>query len=186
MISLRPPRRRDTHRIVQLADEVFGDGYLSDKDVNSRYIVLNVDGSLAGFVNTDIWDNEDATGEDSTDSDGFSLGLIETVVVRSNYRGVGFGNLLVTAATSFLILEDVNLIECYATTWSDSGICYIKGSLERNGFTEDVHYPHMWEDDVQDYTCRGCKTQPCMCDATLYRREVNIDEENKSCQKKKT
>jgi len=177
VISLRPPRKRDTHRIVQLADEVFGDGYLSDGDVNSRYIVLNVGGSLVGFVNTDIWDNEDAT-----DTAGFSLGLIETVVVRSQYRGSGLGNLLIASATASLILEDVNLIECYATTWSDSGICYLKGSLERNGFTEDEHYPHMWEDDVQDYTCRACKTQPCMCDATLYRREVNTIRRTNSCQ----
>jgi N-acetylglutamate synthase-like GNAT family acetyltransferase len=168
VIALRAPRRRDVLKIVRLADEVFGDGYLVAADVNSRFIVLTIDGSLAGFVNTDIWDNADAT-----DTDGFTLGLIETVVVRPTHRGVGLGNILVATAVATLMLEEVDLIECYATTWSDSGSCFIKGSLERNGFEAGTHYPRMWENDAQDFICRACKAAPCLCDATLYRREVN-------------
>ena len=176
MIAVRAPRKKDVRRIVRLADGIFGDGYLVANDVNSRYIVLNVEGTLAGFVNTDIWDEQDAT-----DKEGFSLGLIETVAIRPNYRGFGLGNVLVAAAVSTLIAEGVNLIECYATTWSDSGICYVKRALESNGFTADKHFPRMWEDDIQDYTCRACKSRPCQCDATLYRREVNTVRRINTC-----
>lgn len=182
MIALRAPRKKDVQRIVRLANEVFGDGYLDAGDVNDRYIVLNVEGTLAGFVNTDIWDEEDATGNDN----GFSLGLIETIAIRHNYRGFGLGNVLISSATSTLIAEGVNLIECYATTWSDSGICYVKRALENNGFEVGQHFPRMWENDVQGFICRACKKAPCLCDATLYRREVNTTRRTESCQTTKT
>lgn len=168
MIALRAPRRRDVLKIVRLSDNIFGEGYLVAEDVNDRYITLMVDGSLAGFVNTDIWDSED-----DIDSSGFSLGLIETIAIRKSHRGNGFGDVLIAAAASTLIYEEVDLIECYATTWSDSGMCFIKGALERNGFEVGQHFPRMWENDVQSFVCRACKKQPCLCDATLYRREVN-------------
>ena len=180
MIVLRAPRKKDIHRIVQLADEVFGDGYLSTSEVNSRYLILNLDGYLAGFVNTDIWDDLDATEEE-----GFSIGQIETIAVRPKHRGAGLGSLLVAAASATLIIENVDVIECYATTWSDTGVCFIKGALERNGFEKDTHFPRMWEHDVQDYECRACKSTPCLCDATLYRREVNTTRRIDTCQTKK-
>lgn len=182
MIALRAPRRKDIQRIVRLADEIFGDGYLEASDINDRYIVLNVEGTLAGFVNTDIWDEEDATGNAA----GFSLGLIETVAIRPNYRGFGLGNVLISSAASTLIAEGVNLIECYATTWSDSGICFVKRALENNGFEVGQHYKRMWENDVQGFICRACKKAPCLCDATLYRREVNTTRRIESCQTETT
>ncbi len=182
MIALRPPRRKDIHRIVRLADEIFGDGYLTASDVNSRYLVLNVGGTLAGFTNTDIWDEEDATDNVT----GFSLGLIETVAIRSSYRGHRLGNILVAAATSTLMSEGVDLIECYATTWSDTGICFVKRALVSNGFEEGQHFNRMWENDVQGFICRACKKEPCLCDATLYRREVNTTRRIESCQNEQT
>ena len=168
MIALRAPRKKEILKIVRLADEIFGDGYLVASDVNSRYTVLTVDGSLVGFVNTDIWDNADATN-----TEGFTLGLIESIAVRPTHRGVGLGDVIIATAVASLKIEKVDLIECYATTWSDSGSCFIKGALERNGFEMGEHFPRMWENDVQDFICRACKTAPCLCDATLYRREVN-------------
>jgi len=182
VIALRAPRRKDIHRIVRLADEVFGDGYLSADDVNSRYLVLNIDGTLAGFVNTDIWDEEDATDNVT----GFALGLIETIVIRPNYRGFGLGSVLVSSAASTLIAEKVDLIECYATTWSDSGICYVHRALTNNGFEVGTHYPRMWVNDVQGFICRACKKAPCLCDATLYRREVNTTRRTEQCQNETT
>jgi len=168
VITLRPPRRRDVLKIVRLSDEIFGEGYLIEEDVNDRYIVLTVDGTLAGFANTDIWDDEGAL-----DATGFALGLIETVAIRPSHRGLRLGDILISVATSTLIYENVNVVECYATTWSDSKVCFIRGALERNGFEVGQHFPRMWENDNQDFICRACKKQPCICDATLYRREVN-------------
>lgn len=168
LIHLRPVRQNEHGAVVRLCDLVFGEGYLSPKEINERFLVLRVDGKLAGFVNTDIWDDEDATGEP-----GQCLGLITTVVIHSDFRGAGLGTILVGAAKAHLILDGVKEIECYATTWSDTGICFLKGSLLRNGFTESTHYPHMWKDDPVTYMCAACKKHPCLCDATLYRWEVN-------------
>lgn len=169
MITLQPPRKRDGSAIIRLSDDVFGTGYTKLPDINDQYFVVRVDGKFAGFANTDIWDEEDAI-EQSSD---FCLGLIETVVVQPEYRGLGLGTILVGVATAHLIQDGVTLIECHATTWSDTGICYLKGSLERNGFTVHEYCPRAWEHDDQDFICRACGKAPCLCDATLYRREIN-------------
>lgn len=169
MITLRPPRKRENATIIRLSDDIFGTGYIKLAEVNDRYLVARVGGTFAGFVNTDIWDEEDATGEAS----GYCLGLIETVAVHPNHRGLGLGTMLVAAATAHLIQDGVTVIECFATTWSNSGICYLAGSLQRNGFQVKEHRLHAWKEDDQDYICRACGTAPCLCDATLYCREIN-------------
>lgn len=169
MITLRPPRKRENAAIIRLSDDIFGIGYIKLAEVNDRYLVARVGDTFAGFVNTDIWDEEDATGQAS----GYCLGLIETVVVCPNHRGLGLGTMLVAAAAAHLIHDGVTVIECHATTWSNSGICYLKSPLERNGFTAQEHLLQAWKDDDQDYICRACGTEPCLCDATLYRREIN-------------
>jgi GNAT superfamily N-acetyltransferase len=152
-----------------LSDAVFGTGYTKPTDINDQYFVVRVNGKFAGFASTDIWDEEDAIEQPSN----FCLGLIDTVVVHPEYRGLGLGTILVGVATAHLIQDGVTLIECYATTWSNTGICYLKGSLERNDFTVQEHYPHAWKYDDQDYICSACEKAPCLCDATLYRREIN-------------
>ena len=168
MIALRPIRRKEGSPIVRLATETFGEGYIKLDDINDRYMVVRVNGKFAGFANTEIWDEEDCDGED-----GFSLGLIESVAVHPDFRGLGLGNILVAGCTAPLIQEGCDLIECYATTWRNNGVCYIKGALERSGFTVKQFFPQYWKDDPPKYTCRGCHSTPCLCDATLYQREVN-------------
>jgi GNAT superfamily N-acetyltransferase len=152
-----------------LSDDIFGVGYIKIEEISDRYLVVWVDGKFAGFANTDIWDDEEISESPS----GLCLGLIETVAVHSDYRGLGLGTILVAAATAHLIQEGAALIECYATTWSNSGICYLAGSLARNGFLLKEKFPQAWKDEDQDYVCRACATTPCLCDATLYCREVN-------------
>lgn len=168
MIHLRPARRNEHGAILRLCDLVFGEGYLNPKGINERFLALRVDGKLAGYTNTDLWDDEEATGEP-----GQSLGLIETVVLHPDFRGASLGTILVGAAKAHLIIDGVKEIECYATTWSDTGICFLKGSLLRNGFVESTHYPQMWKNDPVSKTCPACKSATCLCDATLYRWEVN-------------
>jgi GNAT superfamily N-acetyltransferase len=166
MIVIRPPRKNEGSPIVKLADEVFGVGYTALTDVDDRHLVLRVNGKFAGWVSTAIWDEEGEL-ENTTKC----LGIIDTVILHSNYRGLGLGTVLVGAATAHLLLDGADRIECFATTWSDTGICYSKKALVNNGFVVERDYPQMWEFDDLTYTCVGCKKKPCLCDATLYVRE---------------
>ena len=130
MIALRPLRKRESSTIVRLADEIFGEGYMSVDDVDDKF---------AGFTNTELWDEEDF------DNTGFSLGLIETVVVHPEYRGMRLGDTLVSAACA-------QIIEVYATTWSDTGLCYIGSALKRQGFEVKQEFPKHWAEDPPSYT----------------------------------
>jgi GNAT superfamily N-acetyltransferase len=167
MISIRPLRKREVSPILRLSDMIFGSGYMKIRDIDERFLVVRVDGRFAGFVNTQSWSEEEISDRKH------KLGLIETVAVHKDYRGLGLGTMLVSAACAHLIHENVQLIECFATTWRDSGICFIKGALLRNGFVAESEFPGYWKNDPPEYLCPSCNSMPCLCDATLYRRQKN-------------
>lgn len=159
MIEIRPAKESEHDKILALGDESFGKGYLTNRIVDfKRMTVLLVDGVLAGFVNTDLYDDEE-----------FDVieGMIETLAVSSKYQRKGFGSILIAAALATLMLENAKKVYCYAAIWSDSEFAPAAKPLEKNGFTVSENLSEPWKHDPPTYECRACG-HPCCCNAVLY------------------
>lgn len=162
MIEIRPAKESEHDDILSLGDVLFGDGYLTNRVVDfERMTVLLVDGNLAGFVNTDLYDDEE-----------FDVieGMIETLAVSPKYQRMGFGTILVAAALATLILEGAEEVYCYAAIWSDSKNAPAARPLEKNGFKVVENLSEPWKRDPPQYQCRACG-YPCCCNAILYKWE---------------
>lgn len=165
MIRIQPARKSDEGKIIALANEQFGSGYLTRKDIGfDRYLVLYMNNRFAGFVNTELYDPAEWGDDEETD---VMTGLIETIALASEFQRGGLGTLLIAAAKCYLIQEGVRIIYCYAAHWSDINFAPVAPALERNGFAVQEIIPKMWKDDPPDYRCRACG-HPCQCDAVLY------------------
>jgi ribosomal protein S18 acetylase RimI-like enzyme len=181
-ISIRPFTEADFKDIMHIADNRFGNAYLSLNELktylnnrNKIGLVALVNTKIAGFAFAQICDFDAAIKLVLCDHEWFQeqfekavpIGVLKTIAVHPTYSNKGIG----TALTNYriaMLKKSTNSI--FAVSWEQKQNSFNLKILENSGFTRKRRIENYWMEDSQQkgYTCEACGTPPCKCTALIY------------------
>lgn len=102
---------------------------------------------------------------------GGRIGVIKTVAVDSNMRGIGIGKKLIKVCLEELKTVDAN--DVYSFGWTDHEGCHIQGTLESTGFTMLGHLEDYFKQLSIElgFGCPSCGN-PCRCSVKLFAQNL--------------
>lgn len=98
------------------------------------------------------------------------LGIINTLAVCSEFKGMGIGTTLCKQFISFFQKEQIST--CISFAWKNKSGINMGGIYEKSGFSALQLLENYWQEESieHQFTCAGCDAPPCTCDAVLYYR----------------
>lgn len=163
--------------MVQLADEQFGAGYLTEGDVHrctprgSGFTLVAVDQDrMVGFALCRLPSREELRKmlriplPDGSEPDG----VLRTIAVRPGYQRQDVGQSLVQSAlTQFRALGAGTV---YTVAWKRRGAVPLRGVLTGARFTRLAKVRDYWTTAslAEGFACVSCGTPPCRCTAVVY------------------
>lgn len=161
-IEVRPALEDDLDAVKELADKIFGIGYLSDefsqdmKLEDSICLVATSNGDIIGMI---YFNKVNAHRANSR--------FLKCVMVDERYRRKGIGLSLYQKALKMLTFEE-RINDLHASCWKESPRSGIIPFLQKKGWEISSSVERYWyrESVELGYQCDRCGN-PCFCTAVL-------------------
>lgn len=184
-IHIRRAKKKDIIKILHLACNTLGDGYISDQDLLDHleksyvYVALHQK-KIIGFalcrtipkngLMTELKNNKYTLPSDlkMANRNG-TIGLLQSIATDPQFQGKGVGRRLVDRCLS--ALERAGAKQVLSVGWKTDTI-HIGTVLSSCGFAERKTFKAFWKDESlqKQYDCPQCGTPPCECEAVLFSR----------------
>lgn len=160
-VVLRNISEKDFKSIIQLSNTIFGNSYITEKElqiyVNSKSnfgIVAFNENTFCGFILYEIIAQK--------------TGLIKSIAVKEDFQGKGIATDLISKA---IIQLKETTTQIQAVTWHYPDNHLIK-ILKKHNFNLVKTIPNYWKEDSlkRNFECKICGKPPCMCSAQIWKR----------------
>jgi GNAT superfamily N-acetyltransferase len=190
-LALESIERRHVPRVLKVADEQLGHGFIDGDDVfaepdssgqSNKIAIAAIDESvprvigfgLAHVVKPEAVVDYVSWPPDETPTSvsyADAVGIIKTVAVASEYRGRGVGHTIVQRLVDECMHNGAEVLCSIA--WKAGESINIGGVLTTHGFSVDCEIPDYWKDDSLEkgYHCPRCGAPPCGCTGVIFIRE---------------
>lgn len=184
-IKIRRATAKDTIKVLHLACEALGDGYLSDAIITDHITRKNLhvatyEREIVAFMISRILPSGDLSAElkhhkyripadlKRANENG-TIGLLQSIATAHKFQGKGVGKRLVEHATASLKKRGAQQV--ISLGWKTDTV-HIGKVLEGCGFKVRHTFSAFWKEESLDkgYDCPQCGAPPCECDAVLFSR----------------
>ncbi len=182
-VVIRTISKRDIDKILTIADEEFGAGYLGADKLNQflhqdKRVALGVylEGHQAGYALAGVYAIDEFLNGFDDSQRGYlknldkhqTIGFRHQTAVNRKYQSRGTGIKLFDATNQWLESKDPDVL--VSVVWQKNVTNRVEKLLERNGFVLQEAIPGFWSEDSlsKQYNCQRCGKPPCRCTAKVY------------------
>jgi GNAT superfamily N-acetyltransferase len=158
---------KTTSEIHRIAEEEYGDyNWLYEPQESDKILRIEWDGHILAFCLYSLVDNSNIDRYGYTDHKeemGKDLLIINHIIVRPQYQGMGFGR---------------EMIDYISNKYDRNMLCkaWVPDSENKNEFFEKIGFSHLefcqepW--DHIDFRCLGCRSNNgCVCSGVVYAKK---------------
>lgn len=159
MLRIRPFLSDDLEKIISLADDQLGKGYVISTDFLSpnRIVFVAEDkrGHLLGFIMGYI---ENLTG------------IIKTLAIERSVQKKGLGKSLIEKMLAVFASEKMHKVVVVAWMHCKSQKVPLESLMKMLEFKEEERISNFWKNDslLRHYNCPVCGAPPCLCTAVIF------------------
>lgn len=181
-MKIRPIKLTDVDFIKKLADESFGDNYITANDILShlnstdKFAFCIVDKQeFIGFLFLKTYSNNLIQNYFLTQKNWFknhfnstkTIAVVTQISLTKKYRQQKLSTLLLRSSIEFIKTKCDTII---SVCWIKKETNNMKFLLLNNGFKNIKILPNYWLQDsiYKNYRCEICGTPPCQCGAEVF------------------
>jgi len=188
-IQIVPAELNQVSKILELATELFGYGYVEDVESYIRdteafvYVALYKD-EIIGFASGRLCEKKsllDLTHDNNHhflspdilhSAERGTLGLIKTVGVKKEFQGRGYGSSLLVEIEK--ALKGININTLIVSAWVDKDKTNIGGVLKQNQYMEMFYDATYWKEDCEKnkFFCPSKVNNVCQCGTRFYKKAI--------------
>lgn len=174
------------NHIYRIADKQLGQDYVTDTFLHQAItdkhnyvarVAINKDThQVLGFCISFIIQSEDVSDLLNIDQDLIpislldppQLGVVKTIAIDKNHKGLGIGTALIRDALHAFQTRDISSI--FTIAWKSKLGINLHGVLMKTGFKHVFEIPHFWYQSSLESGCHCsvCGKPPCECSAVIY------------------
>ncbi len=179
--TLVPLKEEELDEACALCDECVGRNLYKKEDIkiafedrDKHFLLLKDEkGKTAGYIYYGLSTDEEIANYAKIDvnlirriypSKGKIIGKMQSIGVKSEYRGEGLSAFMINFVTDRLKKQSAGIVFCVC--WKPMGIVSVQKALKECDFSFLTEAKKIWYDDV-DLVCPYCKGR-CVCDADVY------------------
>ena len=187
LIFISPLIKSDFSVIIALSNQLFGQEYITEKELK-RYInnencigiVVRFNNNIAGFELLDICSANELKEIALNNFDWFSekytnhlpVGVIKTIGVNEKFKKKGLGLALTNKGIEILKDKTISII---SICWEQKNDSPFMRLLEKVGLKPIHKINDFWNTDSlnKEYNCSICGSPPCKCNAVIYQLPID-------------
>ena len=165
--------------LLKLSNNAFGDGFVSQHDINefitseNKHILVAIENNKVAGLITAITCTADKLNQKILSptneievSDNDAIGIIKQVAVNANHYRKGVADLLLKHSLTEITIPTI----WFCVSWYKGEITPMSKLLLKNNFKLVKIIPNYWSDEsiIKQYHCAVCGTPPCTCKAELF------------------
>ncbi len=189
-VSIVPLAAPDIPSVLAIADECVGknlytksdfERVLEDKD-SFVSLLKSSSGFIVGYIYFFVTTTKDVASSCSQDESLFSsvsrkrCGRIQSVAVKSEYRGHGFSTVLMKSALDKLRMDGVETV--FIVCWKPGAVVNLKKAITELGFSFLKEVERMWWNNTSLY-CPYCNGR-CSCSSEIYYKNIKENSLNET------
>jgi ribosomal protein S18 acetylase RimI-like enzyme len=172
----------DISGLISIADQLFGQGYLNQKDFQSYIdddaktcLVARTNGTISGFQLIQTCSPNQIMEIALSEEDWFtqqfakkrSIGVLKSIAVSREFKKNGIGTLLTKQSIKLIQKTSKEII---SICWEQKGDTPILAILEKCGMRLIHEIDEFWKIDslIKKYNCQICGPPPCRCRGLIY------------------
>jgi len=188
-ITILPAETSQVAKILELATELFGYGYVEDiesyiRDSEAFVYVALLDNKVIGFASGKLCEKQnllDLTHSKNHhllspdilhSSERGNLGLIKTVGIKKDFQGRGYGTSLLISIEN--ALKSININTLVISAWVDKNKTNIGGVLVQNQYSEMFYDDTYWKEDCEKnkFFCPSKMNNLCQCGTKFFKKSI--------------
>jgi GNAT superfamily N-acetyltransferase len=188
-ISIVPAKSIHIAKILDLATDLFGYGYVEDiesyiRDTEAFVYVAMYEDKIIGFASGKLCEKKSLLDLIHTNnhhflspdilhsSDRGNLGLIKTVGIEKTFQGRGYGTILLLEIEK--ALKNIGINTLIVSAWVDKDTTNIGGVLKQNQYNEMFYDNSYWKEDCEKnkFFCPSKTGNTCQCGARFYKKSI--------------
>lgn len=183
--------------LLNIADKLFGRGYLSKSELqsyiddnNKTGFVARTNDTITGFQLMLTCDLDEMMSLVLCEQDWFKeqfsnklpIGVIKTIAVSDEFKNQGIGTALTMKSIEMLRKSSSCMI---SICWDQKDDTVFSRMLEKCGMKLTRRIAEYWREDSlkRKYKCKSCGLPPCMCNALIYQYFTSKDSKQESTPK---